>query len=154
MKILQRYVFREIWFPFLLCFFTLSFIFIGGYLVRAANFIIGRGVPLWDTLYVLLLAMPDMISYTVPTSILTAVLIVFGNFSQTNEIRAVKASGIHPIHVMVPALLIGVALSFAMFLFNDQVTANASFQLRRTTKSMMLKNPTAMIEPGRFVKFN
>ena len=101
--------------PFLLCFSTLSFIFMAGYLVRAANFIIGRGIPLWDTLYVLLLATPEMIGYTAPTSVLTAVLVVFGGLSQNNEIRAMKASGIHPVQIMVPALLASLALSFGMF---------------------------------------
>ena len=154
MKILQRYILHELWLPFVLSLVTLNFIFMAGYLVKAANFIIGRGVPLIDTLYVLILAMPDMIAYTVPTSILTAVLIVFGNLSQNNELRAVKASGVHLLHVLTPAFLIGTALSFIMFVFNDQVTSNASFQLRRTTKQMLIKHPKALIEPGRFVKIS
>jgi lipopolysaccharide export LptBFGC system permease protein LptF len=133
---------------------TLNFIFMAGYLVRAANFIIGRGVPMVDTLYVLMLAMPGMIGYIVPTSILTAVLIVFGNLSQNNELRAIKASGIHLLQILMPVFLIGLALSFGMFVFNDQVTSNAGFQLRRTTKQMLVKHPKALIEPGRFIKLS
>ena len=152
MKILRRYILQEIWLPFVLCFSTLSFIFMAGYLVRAANFIIGRGVPLWDTLWVLVLAMPEMISYTAPMSILMAVLIVFGNLSQNNEIRAVKASGIHPFQIMLPAFWIGLGLSLLMFIFNDQVTTSAGFELRRITKKMLIQHPQAVIEPGRFVK--
>ncbi|MBN1687736.1 MAG: LptF/LptG family permease [Candidatus Omnitrophica bacterium] len=151
MTILQRYIIKELWLPLVLSFLTLNFIFMGGYLVKAANFIIGRGVPLLDTLYVLALALPQMVSYTIPTSILTAVMIVFGNFSQNNEIRAVKASGIHPLHVMLPAFALGLILSLMMFVFNDQVASNATFELRRTTKKMLIKHPMAMIEPGRFV---
>ena len=100
MRILQRYVLRELILPFFLCLVTLNFIFMAGYMVRAAQFIIGRGIPLADSLYVLLLAMPAMIGYTVPMSILTAVLIVFGNLSQNNELRAMKASGIHLFHIL------------------------------------------------------
>lgn len=152
MKILQRYILQELWLPFLLCFVTLNFIFMGGYLVQAASFIIGRGIPFLDTLLVLLLALPDMVSYTLPTSLLTAVLIVFGNLSQNNEIRAIKASGLHPLMVMIPALLVGVTLSFLMFVFNDNITTNAGFLLRKVTKQIMIRHPMAMIEPGRFVK--
>ena len=154
MTLLKRYVLRELLLPFILCFATLDFIFMAGYLVRAANFIIGRGVPLSDTLYVLILALPDIISYTVPTSGLTAVLIVYGSFSQNNEIRAMKASGIHPSHVILPAFLVGLGVSFLMFVFNDQVATNASFLLRRTTKQMLIKHPKAIIEPGRFVNLS
>lgn len=154
MKILQRYILKEIGLPFALSFGTLNFIFMAGYLVRAASLIIGRGIPLADTLYVLLLALPEMISYTAPTSILTAILIVFGNLSQGNEIRAMKASGIHPVTVMAPAFLVGLALSFVMFIFNDQIATNADFVMRKTTKKMMMKHPGAIIEPGRFVKLS
>lgn len=154
MKILQRYILKEIFMPFVLSLATLNFIFMAGYLVKAANFIIGRGVPLWDTLYVLLLALPEMMSFTVPISVLAATLIVFGSLSQNNEIRAMKASGIHPLMVMAPAFLVGLLLSFGMFVFNDQIATNAGFELRRVTKKILIKHPQAMIEPGRFVKLN
>lgn len=154
MKILQRYILKELWLPFVLSFATLNFIFMAGYLARAANFIIGRGIPFFDTLYVLVLALPEMVSYTAPTSLLTAVLIVFGNLSQNNEIRAMKASGVQPLHVMIPAFLAGVILSFAMFIFNDQVATNSSFEFRKVTKKMLIKHPNALIEPGRFVKLD
>jgi lipopolysaccharide export LptBFGC system permease protein LptF len=154
MKILQRYVLNELWLPFLLSFTTLNFIFMAGYLVKAANLIIGRGIPLSDTMFVLMLALPEMMSYTAPTSILTAVMIVFGSLSQNNEIRAMKASGVHPLMVMAPAMIVGLALSFVMFVFNDQVATNADFMLRKTTKRMLIKHPSAIIEPGRFVKLS
>jgi LPS export ABC transporter permease LptF len=154
MKILQRYVLKEIGLPFVLSFVTLNFIFLAGYLVKAADLIIGRGIPLLDTAAVLILAMPEMMSYTAPMSLLTAVLIVFGNLSQNNEIRAMKASGIHPFMVMTPAFLAALALSFVMFAFNDQIATNAGFQFRKLTKQMLIKHPAAIIEPGRFVKIS
>ncbi|MBU3759110.1 MAG: YjgP/YjgQ family permease [Candidatus Omnitrophica bacterium] len=154
MKIIQRYIFRELLLPFLVSALTLSFIFMAGYMVRAANFIIGRGVPLTDTLYVLLLALPDMVSYTIPMSLLTAVMIVFGNLSQYNEIRAFKASGVNPYQIMLPAFVIGIVLSLGMFVFNDQVATEAGFALRKTTKQLLVKHPKALVEPGRFVKLN
>ena len=154
MKILQQYVLKELWLPFILCFVTLDFIFMAGYLVRAANFIVGRGVPLMDTFYVLLLAMPGMIGYTVPTSILTSVLIVFGGLSQNNELRAMKASGVHLWELLLPVFILGFALSFVMLVFNDQIASNASLELRKATKQMLIKHPKALIEPGRFVRLS
>ncbi len=154
MKILQRYVLQEIWLPFVVGTTTLSFIFLAGYLARAADFIIGRGIPLIDTLYVLVLALPEMISYTVPMSLLTAVIIVFGNLSQNNEIRAMKASGVNPITIMAPALLAALALSFVMFVFNDQVATSSGYAFRKVSKSMLIRHPAAIIEPGRFVKIS
>jgi len=125
-----------------------------GYLVKAADLIIGRGVPLTQTLYVLLLVLPSVMSYTAPMSLLTGVLIVFGSFTQNNEFRAMKASGVHPLRYMTPPLILGFVLSIVMFVFNDQVAPHARFELRRATKSMVMRHPMALIEPGRFVKIS
>jgi lipopolysaccharide export system permease protein len=154
MQIIRKYIFKQLVLPFLLAVLTLSFIFLAGYLVRAAHFIIGRGVPLSETMYVIMLAFPRMLSFTVPISLLTASMIVFGNLSANNEIRAFKASGVHPLHVMLPVFVVGLVMSFTMFVFNDQIANEAAFKLRKVTKQMLVKHPSALIEPGRFISLN
>ena len=154
MKILQRYVLKELLLPCLLCFAVLCFIFMAANLVRMADMIIGRGVPFTQTLYILLLVFPTAVSWAAPMSLLTGVLIVFGSFSQHNEFRAMKASGVHPLKFMMPPLLLGLALSMLMFVFNDQVGPAARFEFRKATKKMIMQHPMALIEPGRFVKIS
>lgn len=151
MKILQKYILKEMLMPCLLCLVILNFIFLAGWLVKAADLIIGRGIPLTETLKVLLLALPSMVSYTAPLSLLTGTLIVFGGFSQYNELRAMKAAGVHPVKFMMPAMVIGLLMAIMMFVFNDQVTPNARFDLRRSFKKIAIQHPMALIEPGRFV---
>ncbi len=154
MKILQRYVLKELLLPCLLCFTVLCFIFMAANLVKMADMIIGRGVPFVQTLYILALVLPTAVSWAAPMSLLTGVLIVFGSFSQHNEFRAMKASGVHPLKFMMPPLLLGLALSMLMFVFNDQVGPAARFEFRKATKKMIMKHPMALIEPGRFVKIS
>lgn len=151
MKILQRYVLKELLLPCLICFAVLYFIFLAGYLVKMADLIIGRGVSLHDTLYILLLFLPSVIGWVAPMSFLTGVLLVFGGFSQHNELRAMKAAGVHPLKFMFPPLIVGLALSVLMFIFNDQIGPSASYELRQVRKKMVIKHPMALIEPGRFV---
>ena len=154
MKILQRYVLKELLLPCLICFSVLCFIFLAGYLVKMADMIIGRGVPITQTLYVLLLTLPSVVSWTAPMSLLTGVLIVFGSFSQHNEFRAMKASGVHPLKFMMPPLILGFTLSICMFIFNDQIGPAARFEFRKATKKIIMQHPMALIEPGRFVKIS
>lgn len=152
MKILQKYILKELTIPCLLCLVILNFIFLAGYLVKAADLIIGRGIPLTETLTILMLAMPPMVSYTVPLSLLTGTLIVFGGFSQYNELRAMKAAGIHPFRFMLPAMVIGLLTTMVMFVFNDHVTTGARYELRRSMKRLAMRHPMALIEPGRFAQ--
>ena len=82
----------------------------------------------------------------------TGTLIVFGGFSQYNELRAMKAAGVHPVRFMMPAMVIGLLMAIGMFIFNDQVTPDARYNLRRSFKKIAIQHPMALIEPGRFVQ--
>ncbi len=65
---------------------------------------------------------PSMLPYTVPATTLFATCIVYGRLSADNEILALKAAGVHIIHVMVPAIVLGVCASAAtMLLYRDAI---------------------------------
>jgi len=61
------------------------------------------------------LMLPSMLPYTVPTTTLFATCIVYGRLSSDNEILALKAAGIHIIHVIWPALFLGIVTSIITF---------------------------------------
>jgi lipopolysaccharide export system permease protein len=68
------------------------------------------------------LMLPSMLPYTVPTTTLFATCIVYGRLSADNEILALKAAGVHILHVIWPAVLLGVLASVAtMFLYLEAI---------------------------------
>jgi lipopolysaccharide export system permease protein len=68
------------------------------------------------------LLLPSMLPYTVPTTTLFATCIVYGRLSADNEILALKAAGIHIVHVVWPAVVLGAfATAFTMFLSLDAI---------------------------------
>ncbi len=54
------------------------------------------------------LLLPSLLPYTVPTTTLFATCIVYGRLSADNEIIALKAAGTHIVHVIWPAVLLGI----------------------------------------------
>src|SRR5260370_11401662 len=66
------------------------------------------------------LLLPSLLPYTLPTTVLFATCIVYGRLSADNEILALKAAGVHILHVIWPALFLGiVASAVTMFLYLD-----------------------------------
>lgn len=55
--------------------------------------------------------LPSMLPYTMPTTTLFATCIVYGRLSADNEILALKAAGIHIVHVIWPAIFLGLVAS-------------------------------------------
>lgn len=152
MKILRKYALRELLYPFLLSLLFFTFVFLVGNLVKLADLLINKGVSLLDILKILLLLVPKLLSFTLPTSALTAVLLVFGSFAQNNEITAMRASGVSLFSIVLPVLLASFLLSLASLFLNDQIQSRAQFAYRQAVKDLLLKRPMAYLEAGRFIK--
>jgi len=106
MKILRKYILRELVRPFLISLLFFTFVFMVGNLVKLADLLVNKGVGLWDILKILIFLVPGLLSFVVPTSVLASVLLVFGGMAQNNEINAIKGSGIHLLSVVLPVLLV------------------------------------------------
>lgn len=152
MKILRKYALRELLHPFLLSLLFFTFVFFVGNLFKLADLLVNKGVGLLDILKILFLLMPSLLSYVIPTSALTAVLLVFGGFAQNNEITAMKASGVNFFLVALPVLLASFLISLFCLFVDDQVQGEASFAYRQAAKELLLKRPLAYLEAGKFVK--
>lgn len=152
MKILRFYALRELLFPFLVSIVVVTFILLVGNLVILADLLVNKGVSLVDILRMLGLLIPRLLGFTLPAGVLAAVLLVFGNFAQHNEITAAKASGVNIIGIGVPVLIVGFILSLFALILNDQFLPRVTHAYRKARSEMLLKHPTAYIEAGRFIK--
>src|SRR5437763_14615191 len=65
----------------------------------------------------LLNVIPSMIYLMTPLSALIAVLVTFGLLQKSNELTAMKATGISLYRLIVPILILAAMLSLTLFLF-------------------------------------
>lgn len=152
MRILRGYCLKELITPFLLSLAMFTFIFLVGNLVKLADLLLNKGVNLIDIAKILILLIPQLVVFVLPTSALAAVLIVFGGLAQNNEITAMKANGINILRVMVPVIMAGFLLSLAALFFVDQVQPRLHQIYRQVFNELIIKRPEAYIEAGRFIK--
>lgn len=152
MKLLRLYCLKELTTPLLMSLALFTFIFLVGNLVKLADLLVNRGVNLFDIFKILLLLLPQVIAFVLPTGTLAAVLLVFGGFAQNNEIAAMKASGVNVLRVMIPIMLVSFLMSLLALFFVDQIQPRAHHLLRSTVNDLMVKKPQAYIESGRFIK--
>lgn len=114
MKILSRYIFKEMIAPTLLGFSFYTFIILMRNLFDFAGMIIKRSLPAATVGKLLLLSLPHIVVLTVPMSLLFGILIAVGRLSADSEIIAMRALGISTRTIYRPVFL----FSFLMFLLN------------------------------------
>jgi lipopolysaccharide export system permease protein len=104
-KILRNYILREFLGPLLLCLGVLTFVMVLiGNLKRIADLVINKGVDIFSVIQIFIYLTPYIVTYTLPISILVAVLLALGRLSGDNEIIAIRSSGINLFKLMLPLL--------------------------------------------------
>nr|HPG72463.1 LptF/LptG family permease [Syntrophales bacterium] len=74
-SILNRYIFREILYPFLMTFFVFTFVLIMGRILSLVDLMINKGVSLSEILRLILYLMPALMLFTIPLALIIAILI-------------------------------------------------------------------------------
>jgi lipopolysaccharide export LptBFGC system permease protein LptF len=80
------------------------------------------GLAVDRTLWLVALTLPTMMSLTLPIAALFGATIVYGRFSQDNEMTACRASGISAISILAPALVLGGAVTVVSLALSSFVT--------------------------------
>ena len=93
MKILDRYLLKELVTPFLIGLFVFTFLLVIDKIFDLVDLIINKGVPVHLVLLLLTYILPAFLVLTIPIGFLLAILVAFGRLSGDMEIVALKASG-------------------------------------------------------------
>ncbi len=143
---------KEMLWPFILSLAILIFIMLMGSLVNLFNLVINKGVSIPLVCKLILLLIPNLLSYAIPLAILSATLLTIGRLAADNEIIAIRASGINLYKLCFPIIIVGLIASLACIPLNDRLKPNALFASRKLVKQIGLKSPAAFLEAGTFIR--
>ncbi len=104
-KTFYFYLFMEITVPFLLGMAAFTSVLLMGRLLKLADLVVAKGVPLTDILRMILYLLPSFCLVTIPMAFLLALLLAFGRLSSDCEITAMKACGVSLYSLLPPVLL-------------------------------------------------
>ena len=152
MKILRNYILSELLQPTGMAFVLFTFVLLVGNLVKLTDLLVNKGVSPLSILQMFGLLIPTLLCYTVPIAVLTGTLLAFGKLSSDREILAMRASGIGFLSIAAPVLWVGLVVSFFLIPINTLVVPWSHFATRQLLVDIGLRNPTAFLEPGSFIK--
>ena len=108
MRILDRYVIREVLWPLTLGLLIFTFMLIIPFLIEYAESFISKGVAVPTVLRVMATLLPQALALTVPMSLLLGLLVAFGRLSADREFVALQACGVSLLRLMRPVALLSV----------------------------------------------
>lgn len=152
MRILRNYILKEILSPLMLSLIIITFAFLIGNIVKLADYVISKGVEMIYVWRLFICLIPNILSYAIPISVLTATLLAFGRLSSDNEITAMRATGINLYRISIPAIILGLLLSVLSLPLQDKIVPMAHYNARILIKEVGLRYPAAYLEAGTFIR--
>jgi lipopolysaccharide export system permease protein len=146
MKIIDRYLLRELIPSFFLGILIFSFVLLMSQILRLMELIVNKGVPLGTVLKMIVFLLPSILVLTVPMSVFLTCVVTFGRWSSDNELTAVKSGGISLLRLSVPVLAFSAAAYLLASYFiiyalpaGNQAFRKKMFEIVRTKASLGLK---------------
>jgi lipopolysaccharide export system permease protein len=133
LSVMDRYIASELIPPFLFGVGAFSSVGVAvGTLFDLVRKVTDAGLPFNIAIQVLLLKMPEFVSYALPMSTLLAALMTYSRLSSDSELIALRSCGVSIYRMVVPAVVLSLVVTGITFIFNELVVPAANYQAAST----------------------
>lgn len=121
-------------------------------ILRHVMNLVSRGIA-WDiVLFMLMRGIPASLVFSIPISVLTSSLLVFGRLSADGEITAMKASGIGMWQIISSPLLVAALLTLLCLHISDTVSPNSMHMQSTLRRRLATEMPLKLLDEGRMIR--
>ncbi len=145
-KIISRYIFREIAFPFFLILFVLTFVLLMGRILQIMDLMVNKGISVWDIMHLVMLIMPSFLMFTIPIALLVSILIAMGTFSADNEITALKAAGVSLLQIYYPVAVASLLTFVCTMVIGYYLVPQSNFATKKLLFELAAQNASIGIK--------
>ncbi len=142
MRLLSRHILRSLAAPFGWGVVALTGMLLLNQLYTLIDRFGGKGLPFSVMGEAILLALPALLTLTLPMSVLTSALYAYGQLAADLEMVAMYANGVSVWRMARPALLAAVVISGVNFLIFDQVVPRSNARFTTLQQDVVQKLPT------------
>ncbi len=152
MKILDRYVCRQVLFSSLFAVGVLSVVLVLGQVFKQLlELLINHNAPLDLVLTFISYIVPFSLTFTIPWGFLTAILLVFGKMSAENELIALRSSGVSIPRISFSVFALAFIFAGICLWINVDVAPRANLKMKDTLVQIATNNPLAMFSSDRVI---
>lgn len=122
LRLLDKYVLKELLYPFIFGVASFSSIFIASSLLfKIVQYITTYGAPIPVVARLFFYSLPEIVNYTFPMAVLLATLMAFGKLSSNSEIVAMKSGGVSYYRIVAPVIAVGFVVSIFSVIWAEKV---------------------------------
>ena len=144
--IIFRYIFKELFLYFAVCFLFFFFIFFVNQILLMAEEILSKKAPLKDVMLLMFYSLPFIIATAAPYAALVGTLMGLGRFVSDLEFVSMSALGISSFYMLIPVFSIGLFISIISFITNDIFLPWGSVKFNEVYFNLATSTPALELE--------
>lgn len=152
MRLIDRYVLRELMVPFGIGIAIGVLLLIGTLLFNCADLIINKGIPLLLVLKLIFLKVPAFAVIAFPMAMAFASALAINRLARDSELTPMRLSGVPFRRIVRAILLAGVAASLLSYLTAEKVAPWANERANRILRQMWMQSVAPTAQPNVFLK--
>ncbi len=151
MRTINRYLAQDFLVIFGMTLLVFTFVMCLGAVIKAID-LGARGVSGFLLFKVFSYNIPYMLMFSIPISVLTGVLLLFGRLSFDGELTAMKACGLSIWQIISPVVLISIVMSLVCITITSSIAPRCRHAVRTALVQLGVEDPVTLLEAGRFVR--
>jgi lipopolysaccharide export system permease protein len=153
LRILDRFILKEIAGPFLFGMTIFTMILVAGDLLfQAAKLVIDRGVAVGVVFRLFMYRLPEVVAWTLPMSCLLGTLLGMTRLAANSELIALKSLGIPFSRVIRPVVAASFCVAAGALLFNETVVPFTAAAADTLMKYEIMKNQASAVQDKIFMR--
>ncbi|OUU78937.1 MAG: LPS export ABC transporter permease LptF [Gammaproteobacteria bacterium TMED78] len=154
MKIISKYIFKEILLTWSIVMITLFVILMSSQFAEILNQAATGKIPRDFILNTLILTSVQYMNIIIPFGLFIGVMLTLAKLNQNSEIVALKACAIGPSQLLIPIMFLSIMLSILVSWLSLHVSPNALNEIEKIKMDAGNEIRTGMPEAGKFIPFN
>lgn len=151
MRVINRYLTHDYLVAFGMTLAVFTFVMCLGAVIKAID-LGARGISGLLLLKIFSYNIPYMLTFSIPMSVLTASLLLFGRLSFDGELTAMKACGLSMWQIVSPVVMISIVLSVFCMAIMATIAPRCRHAVRTALVELGVEEPANLLEAGRFVR--
>jgi lipopolysaccharide export system permease protein len=150
-KILDRYMLREMVVPFLIGQGAIVLLLTGSVLYNNADVLLANQVPLRFVVRMVLYFIPFLVHMTMPVAMAVAASLAVSRLGRDSEITVLRAAGISMTRIFMPIFLIGLTVSIGDFFFGEYIVPKSVEKFQGVLDEIPTQLKTLAPTPGQWI---
>ncbi|OGR32664.1 MAG: LPS export ABC transporter permease LptF [Desulfobacula sp. RIFOXYB2_FULL_45_6] len=148
--IINRYIFKELLLPFSISLFFLTFVFLMIRIPEVTNKVVNYNADISSILLLMVYMLPRFMEFTIPMSVMIAILLTFMRMSGENELIAMKGAGVSLYSLLPPVLIFSLAGVFLTSLITIAGVPWGKLSLKKKTLELARSNMDMALQERQF----